>query len=81
MKLHLANADSRTWRVLWPSRQLLRYVGPLHRLKAPTVGALPEASDRRYAGPERRIALHIHVHIATNRGEKFRLYPVSLLSA
>jgi len=32
--------------------------------------ALPEASDRRYAGSERRIALHIHVHIATNGGEK-----------
>jgi hypothetical protein len=38
-----------------PSRQLLRYVGPLHRLKAPTVGAL---------------LLHIHVHIATKVGEK-----------
>jgi len=35
--------------------------------------ALPEASDRRYAGPP-----HIHVHIATNGGDKNGLAGPSL---
>jgi hypothetical protein len=33
----------------------------------------PEASDRRNAGSERRIAPHIHVRIATKGGEKCEL--------